>query len=147
MLSVGTLYVNCADQTLRQVLAIHPDYILRSDILTELRQRWFTLTNDGWHDVIAGLLKEKQLEMALAQLEEMQREGNQIKSWLYDMFIYILCEVEEFDEATALLKDRTARGELMISSNLWFYLLDTASRALNVSQSCYRCLLIGADKS
>lgn len=130
--SIGTLPTISSDWTLCQVLAIHPDYNLRSTILTELRQRWFTLTNDGWHDVITGLLKEKQLEIALDHLEQMQREDNQVKSWLYDMIVYTLCEVEEFEEAITLIKDRIAGGELRISANLWFSLLDTASRALNV---------------
>lgn len=132
------LALSGADWTLCQVLAIHPDYNLRGNILAELRQRWFTLTNDGWHDVIAGLLKDKHLEMALNQLEQMQREGNQIKSWLYDMFVYTLCEVEEFEEASALIKNRIAGGEMRVSANLWFYLLDTASRALSVCRLCYR---------
>ncbi len=115
------------------MLAVHPDYILRNDILQELRQRWFALSNDGWHDVIVGLLKEKQLEMALNKLEEMEHDGQQVYTWLYDMFVYTLCEVEEFDNATNLLKHRVDRGETMISANMWFYVLDSASRALHVS--------------
>ena len=75
--------------------------------------------------------------MALDRLGQMQSEGNQAKSWLYDMFVYTLCEVEEFDEAITLLKDRIAGGELRISANLWFYLLDTASQAFHVCH-CYR---------
>lgn len=121
----------CADKTLCQVLAIHPDYNLRSDILEELRQRWFALTNAGWHDVVAGLLKEKQLELALDKLEQMQRDGVQVKSWLHDMFTYTLCEVEEFEAATTLLKHRIAGGEMVISGNLWFFFLDSASRAFH----------------
>ncbi|KAI9879307.1 MAG: hypothetical protein M1830_008958 [Pleopsidium flavum] len=111
---------------LLKVLAIHPDYNLRSDILEELRQRWFALSSAGWHDVVAGLLKEKQLELALDKLQQMQRDGGQVKSWLHDMFTYTLCEVEEFEAATALLKHRIAGGEMMISANLWFFFLDTA---------------------
>ncbi len=70
--------------------------------------------------------------MALDKLEEMEHDGQQVKTWLYDMFVYTLCEVEEFDNAANLLRTRVDRGEAMISANLWFYVLDSASRALHV---------------
>ena len=114
-----------------QVLAVHPDYLLRQHILEELRQRWFSLTREGWHDVIAGLIRERQLELALDTLDQMQEEGAKVDSWLYDLMIYTLCSAEEFDSAVDLMQHRISSGELYISATLWYYLLDTASRALH----------------
>ena len=114
-----------------QVLAVHPDYLLRQHILEELRQRWFALTKDGWHDVIAGLLRDQQLELALDTLDQMQKEDVKVDSWLYDLMIYTLCSAEEFDWAVDLMQHRISSGELYISATLWYYLLDTASRALH----------------
>ena len=114
-----------------QVLAIHPDYLLRQRILEELRQRWFSLTKDGWHEVVTGLIRERQLELALDTLDQMQEEGAKVDSWLYDLLIYTLCSAEEFDSAVDLMQDRISSGELYISATLWYYLLDTASRALH----------------
>lgn len=114
-----------------QVLAVHPDYLLRQHILEELRQRWYPLTKEGWHNVVAGLVRERQLELALDTLEQMRREGAKIDSWLYDLIIYTLCSAEEFDLAVNMMQQRISSGELYISATLWYYLLDTASRALH----------------
>ncbi|CAF9929488.1 MAG: hypothetical protein ALECFALPRED_004335 [Alectoria fallacina] len=114
-----------------RVLAVHPDYLLRQRILDELRQRWFSLTKAGWHDVVAGLIRERQLELALDTLGQMQMEGAKVDSWLYDLMIYILCSAEEFDSAVNIMQHRISSGELYISATLWYYLLDTASRALH----------------
>lgn len=115
----------------RQVLAVHPDFLLRQHILEKLRQRWFSLTKDGWHDVIAGLIRDRQLELALDTLDQMQNEGVKVDSWLYDLIIYTLCSAEEFDCAVNLMQHRISSGELYISATLWYHLLDTASRALH----------------
>ena len=110
---------------------MHPDYLLRQRILEELRQRWFSLTKDGWHDVVAGLIRDRQLELALDTLDQMQKEGTQVDSWLSDLMIYTLCSAEEIDSAVNLMQHRISSGELYISATLWYYLLDTASRALH----------------
>ena len=114
-----------------QVLAIHPDYLLRSHILHELRQRWLPLTQNGWHDVVVGLLRDRQLERSLHALEKMQKEGVTPYPWLYDTMIYILCSAEEFDEALRLLEHCIESDDLSISPTLWSYALDSASRALH----------------
>ncbi|KAF6220610.1 hypothetical protein HO133_003043 [Letharia lupina] len=114
-----------------QALAVHPDCLLRQRILEELRQRWFSLTKNGWHDVVTGLIRERQLELALDTLDQMQKEGAKVDSWLYDLIIYTLCSAEEFDSAVNLMQHRLSSGEFYISATLWYYLLDTASRALH----------------
>ena len=114
---------------------MHPSYTFRGEVLYELlHQRWFTLSSDGWHDLVAGLIKDRQIEMALDKLDQMHGENIRIQPWLHDMMVYNLCEAEEFDEALKIMKQRTSSGEMMISATLWYSLLDTASRALHVSQ-------------
>ena len=114
-----------------KALAIHPDYLLRHQIVEELRQRWFPLGKDGWHSVIAGLVRDRQLEKALDTLEEARKERVRIESWLYDMTLYALCSAEEFDLALTLMENRISDGELNISGSVWYFILDTASRALH----------------
>ncbi|KAL8766818.1 MAG: hypothetical protein Q9209_006476, partial [Squamulea sp. 1 TL-2023] len=126
-----------AYHALLHILAVHPDYILRRQVLEELRQRWFTLSNEGWHDVIFGLLKDKQLELAVETLQSVQQEGIRIQPWLYDMLIFNLCDVGEFDEALAILRLRVDNGEQLISGTVWHYLLDTASRAYHHQATHY----------
>ncbi|KAJ9636825.1 hypothetical protein H2199_007819 [Coniosporium tulheliwenetii] len=109
-----------------KALAVHPDYILRSEILDFMRQRWFTLSSAGHHDVMAGLLREHQYEMALDRLDQMLQEGRPTQAWLLDMAVYLLAEAEEIDEALRIMQQRNASGTA-ISASLWYHLLDKAS--------------------
>lgn len=120
-----------ADLTL-QALAIHPDYLLRTEVLREMKDRWFSLTSDGWHNWIVGLLRDRQYEVALDKLEEMRREGMRVQPWLYDIVIYLFCEAEELDEALKILQFRVDHGELDISPNIWYHVLDACSSKYHV---------------
>ncbi|MCJ1468599.1 hypothetical protein MMC07_007228 [Pseudocyphellaria aurata] len=126
-------------QSMDPVLAIHPHYVLRKDMLEHLRQKWFTVTEDGWHHLIVGMIRDRQLEMVLDTVELLQGEEEEAKlePWLYDMIVYTLCDVEEFDEALKIMRYRVSSGEPEISGTLWFYLLDTASRALHHDATLY----------
>ena len=101
-----------------------------------MQQKWFSLTLDGWHDVVVGLLRERQIERAIDKLDQMQKEGLEIRAWLHDMLVYILCDIEEFEQVLIIMRERFNKGELEISGTLWAHILDTASRAL-----CYELTL------
>ncbi|MCJ1410577.1 hypothetical protein MMC19_004663 [Ptychographa xylographoides] len=120
-----------------KALAIHPDYVLREMALTEFHSRWFTLTADGWHDLAAGYLRDRQIEMALGKLEEMRKEGIRVRPWLYDLFVYNFCDTGDFDEALHIMEYRVDAVELDISATLWYYLLDSASRAYHHEATLY----------
>ena len=115
-----------------QVLSIHPDYLLRPIILEQLRQRWFSLTDNGCHDVILGFLRDRQLELAMDGLDRMEKERGNVKPWLYDTLIYNLCDIHEFDEVLRMMQRRIDAGELNISGTLWFYVLDSASSSFHL---------------
>lgn len=116
-----------------KVLAVHPDVILRSQILDDMRRRWITLSESGWHDVVTGYMKDGQIEQALEGLEDMRRAGARVQRWLYDMVVYALCDMGEVDEALRIMKDRISMGESNISASVWYYLFDAACEALHVS--------------
>lgn len=97
-----------------------------------MRDRWFSLTSDGWHNWIVGLLRDRQYEVALDKLEQMRQEGMRVQPWLYDIFIYLFCESEELDEALKILRFRVDHGELDISPNIWYYVLDACSSNYHV---------------
>ncbi|KAL9004319.1 MAG: hypothetical protein Q9188_002861 [Gyalolechia gomerana] len=120
-----------------RALAIHPNHLLRRQTLEELRQRWFSLSNEGWHDVIAGLLRDKQVELAIETLQSIQREGIRVAPWLYDMLIYNLCDAGEYDEALSILQFRVEDGEQLLSGTVWYYFLDFASSALHYPATLY----------
>ena len=115
-----------------KVLSIHPSYLLRAEILEAMRQRWFTLSDEGWHDYMAGLIRDRQLESALDTLYMLHDAGKRIESWLHDIFVYTLCDLEEFDEVLYIMRYREdIAQERNISPALWAHILDTASQCLN----------------
>ncbi|PLB47877.1 hypothetical protein P170DRAFT_410235 [Aspergillus steynii IBT 23096] len=119
-----------------QVLAVHPDYVLRQEILHTMRDRWLPLSPTGWHYVVAGLLREHQFELALDHLEKMEVKEIMVENWLYSLFIYYLCDFEEFEEVARLLRLRTSRGHDM-TPDLWLYVLDAASAAAHHEATHY----------
>ncbi|TVY40050.1 putative pentatricopeptide repeat-containing protein, mitochondrial [Lachnellula occidentalis] len=120
-----------------EVLAIHPDYLLRNEIMQEMKQRWFGLSPEGWHDLITGLLRDRQYEMAMDKLEQMRSDQIYIQPWLYDIFTYNLCEFGELDEAFKLLCYRYEKDRKEISPRLWYYLLDKFTSDFHYQATSY----------
>ncbi|BDD59243.1 hypothetical protein MAP00_004465 [Monascus purpureus] len=118
-----------------QVLAVHPDYVLRQQILDTLRDRWLPLSPAGWHFVIAGLVRERQLELALDHVAAMETKGIPIESWLHSLLVYNLCDVDEFEEVLNLMCSRDRHNH--ITKKLWMYVLDAASTALHHETTSY----------
>ncbi|KAF7587238.1 hypothetical protein BBP40_007525 [Aspergillus hancockii] len=116
--------------TALQVLAVHPDYILRQEILSILRERWLPLSPDGWNYVVAGLVREHQFELALDHIAQMETKGIVVEAWLHSMLVYYLCEFEEFDEVVRLMRSRVDQGFDM-TTNLWLHVLDVASAGIH----------------
>lgn len=110
-----------------KVLAVHPDYLLRQKVIEALRARWLSLSPAGWHHVIAGLLRENQLELALDRLGQMERKGILLEQWLHSLLVYKLCDANEFSEALRLIRSRPNKAK-SISSTMWLYLLRSAMR-------------------
>lgn len=123
---------------LLKVLSVHPDYMLRTEVLQYMRSKWYTVTENGHTDIAAGLFREGQWEFALDKMDWMRSEGIRIQGWLYELALYALGEKEELDEVLRLVRQKVADGDMQvagmqISGTLWHYLLDVSSRALHVS--------------
>lgn len=101
-------------------------------MLAEMTARWIPLSVNAWHDVVAGHIKEAQLELALEGLAEMRRAGMQVQGWLYDMTTFMLCQMSELDEACELTGFRISTGS-NISFGAWYCLFDAACTVLHVS--------------
>lgn len=127
-----------------EVLAVHPDYLLRSEILEHMRSRWFTLTDRGHNFVVAGMLRERHFEHALETMEDMIKKKIRIEPWLFDKAMWILLEFGEVEEAFHVLhlKDGlqrigTGTGSANLSSALWGALLDAAAHKQLVRIALY----------
>nr|POE85415.1 hypothetical protein CFP56_43731 [Quercus suber] len=112
-----------------KVCSVHPDHLLRTDVLHYMASRWFHLSDDGARDVVISMLREGLFEQALERLDSMSKSGTEIPSWLWDMAIYSLCLVGEVEEATRILRERVNAGEMHISRGVWNTILDEASSA------------------
>jgi hypothetical protein len=118
-----------------QVIAVHPDYLFRAEILEYMQANWLQLSDVGRHDLVAGLIRETSFERALDEMALMKSEGIRVQPWLYDLIVYALGEQAEFDEALRILKARIGEGDVNISGALWTYLLDVGSEAVHVCSS------------
>jgi pentatricopeptide repeat protein len=119
-----------------KALAVHPDYLLRQEILRTLRDRWLPLSPDGWHSVVAGLIREEQFELALDHLDHMVTMGIPVQSWLHGLLVYNLCDLGDFDQVFNVMKERTSQQQ-NISMDLWMYVLDVASKASHHETTSY----------
>lgn len=117
------------------VLAIHPNYLMRNEIMQEMKERWLGLSSEGWHWLVVGLIRDKQFEVALDKLEQMQSDMIKIRPWLYDILMFQLAEHGELDECWRLLKERWQNDREHIQPSVWYYLLEKFSSALHVSIS------------
>lgn len=109
-----------------RALAVHPDAVLRGQILGIMRSNWYELSNAGWHYKIAGLIKTRQVEEALEAIDEMRRGRIAISGWLLNMMVFTLCDIGELDEALRVMQDRIRVGEAHVSAAAWYQLFDTA---------------------
>ncbi|KAM0156616.1 hypothetical protein ACHAQE_005182 [Botrytis cinerea] len=121
--------------TVLQVLAIHPDYLLRTQILEEMKERWYGLSPTGWHNLVIGLLRDRQYELAMDKFEQMQADQIGIKPWLYDIFFFKLCELDELDEALRLLKSRY--DQPVLAMHMYYHLLDSFASSLHYEGTSY----------
>lgn len=116
-----------------QVLAIHPDYLLRDQILQEMKIKWFGLSPEGWHNYVIGLIRDRQYEVAMDNLDQMQIDNIAVQPWLYDIFMFQLCDAGELDEVLRLLKYRFEHDREAIETSIWYYVLDAFVKAYHVS--------------
>jgi hypothetical protein len=131
-----------------EVLAVHPDYLLRTEILDYMKSRWFTLSGRAQNFVVAGMLRERNFEQALETLEGMVSKKTRVEGWLFDEAMWMLLEYGEVEEAFYVLslKDSTQRsttgtGSAKLSSALWGAMLDAAAQRQLVSHiDLFRCI-------
>ena len=107
-------------------------YTLRAEILNKMKQNWHSLTADGYAYVIAGLLRDKQVENALEYLSDMRIQGYEPPIWLVNLLLYATLSIGAFPEAESFLSLRISltTPRTPITSALWSYILAAAAGAL-----------------
>ncbi|KAK3487716.1 uncharacterized protein B0T23DRAFT_212797 [Neurospora hispaniola] len=128
--SIGVL------QSALKALAVHPDYLLRTDILRSLGAKGARLDKEAKISVTLGLLRDGQFEKALDLLDELVYSDQLVPAWVFEIFIYTLARRGFVEEAVRVMQVRLkARNQNTPSRALplgtWYFLLDECSRALH----------------
>lgn len=128
-----------------QALAVHPDYLLRAEVLEYMREKWYTLSDRAHGFVVAGLLRDRLFEQALEMLEDMCRKKVRIDEWVWSEAMWLLLEFGEVEEAFYVLglkesvSDEGTPGAaygVKLSNALWGAMLDAAAQQQLVSLPC-----------
>jgi hypothetical protein len=83
------------------------------------------------HFLIAGYIRDGQLELALQGIGKMQQQKAPVPRWLYSLMIYSLCEAEDFDAVLrSLYSAEDERVE--IPTYTLHHVLDQASECLHL---------------
>ncbi|RYP82887.1 hypothetical protein DL770_005494 [Monosporascus sp. CRB-9-2] len=115
-------------QALLEVTAVHPDYILRSSALRDMKNRWYSPNLDGLTSIVVGLLRDGQYELALEKLEELYKSSVTNPPWLYRIFIYVFGELGFHDESFQILQHQLKVYGPNQPMMTWSFLLDIYSR-------------------
>jgi hypothetical protein len=127
-----------------EVLAVHPDYLLRVEILEYMKTRWFPLSDRGQNYVVAGMLRERHFEQALEWLEDMLKTKTKVEGWLFDKALWMLLEFGEVEEAFYVLSlksgaqgQNNGTGSVTLSNALWGAMLDAAAKKQLVGDAAF----------
>ncbi|TGJ85093.1 hypothetical protein E0Z10_g3706 [Xylaria hypoxylon] len=119
-------------KALLDVTAVHPDYVLRAQVLHDMKNRWYNLTPTAEVSIIIGLLRDGQYELALFKLEELNKIPINVPPWLFDLFLYTFGELGFHEETLVILRHRQRVVDVVkrapLSLNTWQFLLDVFSR-------------------
>ncbi|KAK7958123.1 pentatricopeptide repeat-containing protein- mitochondrial [Apiospora saccharicola] len=128
MVSTGCLPNSAVYHGVLEVLAVHPDYVLRTKVLRDMKQAWIEPTFQGLVAVTVGLLRDGQYELALERLEALNAGDMDVPPWLYDIFIYTFTNTGMHAEALMIVQHRLRDPELGVAGNMWYALLEAFSR-------------------
>ncbi|KAK1988478.1 pentatricopeptide repeat domain-containing protein [Colletotrichum cereale] len=117
-------------------LAVHPDYLVRNEVLAAMKQSWTEVGIEGQSHNALGLLRDGQFEMALDALEAMIDRHVPIPSWAYDIFIFMFAQHGFIDEAIKLAHSKVHTGS-ETSLTVWYMLLDACAQAYHYEGTRY----------
>lgn len=128
----GVSHDNRTYEAALKALACHPSYTLRTNLLEQMKSHWVDLSTNSWHYIICGLLREKQIELALEALEVMQTEARiEPQTYLLNMLVHVLAEAGEFDAMTDVLSERRGARHSPPSKMLWLSILAQAAKRMH----------------
>jgi tetratricopeptide (TPR) repeat protein len=89
-----------------EALSVHPDYILRQEVVQMTEQHWFEFTMPAKQSIAVAMLREGQFELALNKFNKLLEDPGHVDLWVYDIFILEFGREGFFDEMLHILKKR-----------------------------------------
>ncbi|KAF2089734.1 hypothetical protein K490DRAFT_2346, partial [Saccharata proteae CBS 121410] len=122
-----------------KVLAVHPDYLLRNAVLDYMRDKWFDVSDEGEEDIIAGVLRERQFEIAVDALEKMAQNSRRLPQALWTKTLFMLVDIGQIDEAMRVINFPAIYGfdQEHLNLNFWHHLLDIASSRYHLPATAF----------
>ncbi|KAH6629372.1 hypothetical protein C7974DRAFT_311790 [Boeremia exigua] len=120
-----------------EALAVHPDYLLRAEVLQYMRARWMNVSDRAQGFVVVGYLRERGFEQALELLEALCARQVRVEEWVWSVALWTLLEYGEVEEAfwvlglreSVLAGGRMGRAyRVRLSDALWGALMDAAAQ-------------------
>lgn len=93
-----------------------------------MKNRWYTVSPDGVTNIIVGLLRDGQYELALEKLEEAYKLTSITQPWLYRIFVFVFGELGFHDESFQILQHQLKIYGPNQPTSIWHFLLDVYSR-------------------
>ncbi|RCI10535.1 hypothetical protein L249_4282 [Ophiocordyceps polyrhachis-furcata BCC 54312] len=120
-------------------LANHPDYMLRQDVLTLMSEHWVLVDTAAQQNVVVGLLREEQYELAYARLTRMMEQGVHVDCWVYDLFIMAFGKLGFLDEMMVLLHQRglVEGASDQVLNTLLYFVLDVCSESFHLDGTVF----------
>ncbi|KAK7587109.1 hypothetical protein V3481_009828 [Fusarium oxysporum f. sp. vasinfectum] len=115
-----------------EALSVHPDYILRQEVVQTMEQHWFEFTMPAKQSIAVAMLREGQFELALNKFDQLLEDPGHVDLWVYDIFILECGREGFFDEMLHILKKRKfARGSDSAFRSIQLMALDMFSQGFH----------------
>ncbi|KAF4333163.1 hypothetical protein FBEOM_13036 [Fusarium beomiforme] len=89
-----------------EALSVHPDYILRQEVIQMMAQHWVEFTMSAKQNIAVAMLREGQFELAMDKLTQLLKDPGHVDLWVYDIFILEFGREGFYDEMLHILKKR-----------------------------------------
>lgn len=89
-----------------QALAVHPDYVLRQQVLETMKDYWFVTNTPTEKMTTLAMLREGQYERAYESFIALRESHVPTELWLYDIFLVVFGQEGFLDEMLQILQHR-----------------------------------------
>ena len=105
-----------------QVLAVHPDPLLRQSTIQKMRREWAPMSPLARQNNVAALIREGQLEAGQAELAQLESDSIEIPLWLRTVLCHAMCQEKEFELLLHIFYDYHDR-HIELPRPTWLYIL------------------------